>query len=154
MKVFKFGGASLKNAAAIKNVASIIKAHSNDQLLVVVSAMGKTTDALEIIIAHSHAGQNFDSELARIKEYHLQIIHDLFNEPRKVIDSVNAQFDELSKRTTFKSEYDFAYDQVIAFGEIISSVILHQYLLQEGLPSEWIDSRKFIRTDSTFREGQ
>jgi len=154
MKVFKFGGASLKNPLAIKNVASIVKGHSNNQLLIVVSAMGKTTNALEAIIAHSQSGNNFDEELNSIKEYHFQIVRDLLKNPGDVVNHVTNLFDELIKNVSQKGEYDFVYDQVIGFGEIISSVIVHHYFLQEGLVSEWIDSRNYIRTDSTFREGQ
>ncbi|MBI1767314.1 MAG: aspartate kinase [Bacteroidetes bacterium] len=154
MKVFKFGGASLKSAPAIQNVTSIIKSHSRNQLLVVVSAMGKTTDALEKIISLSQAGKSFAEEFHNIKEFHFQIVNDLFKDPKKITDQLNSLFDELQNRASQKSEYDFVYDQVIGFGEIISSTIVHHFFLQEGLPSEWIDSRKYIHTDSTYREGQ
>src|SRR5581483_4304063 len=154
MKVFKFGGASLKNALAIKNVTSIVKNHSKNQLLVVVSAMGKTTDALEKIISLNQAGKNFENEFNLLKEYHLQIVNDAFQNPKKLIDQLNILFDELKDTASQKGEYDFAYDQVIGFGEIISSTIVHHFFLSEGLNSEWVDSRKYILTDSTYREGQ
>ena len=154
MKVFKFGGASLKSAPAIKNVASIVKNQSKNQLLVVVSAMGKTTDALERIISLSQAGKSFAEEFNLLKEYHFQIVKELFNNPKEIADQLNILFEELHHKASQQGEYDFIYDQLIAFGEIISSTIVHYFFLSEGLNSEWIDSRKYIHTDSTFREGE
>src|SRR5258708_39199371 len=153
MKVFKFGGASLKSASAIRNVTSIIKSHSN-QLIVVVSAIGKTTDALERIISLSQAGKHFEDELNLMKEYHFQIVNDLFKDPKEVSAQFNSLFNELLNKASQKGEYDFVYDQAIGFGEIIASTIVYYFFLSEGLNSEWIDSRKYIHTDSTFREGQ
>ena len=154
MKVFKFGGASLKSAPAIKNVASIVKRHSKDQLLVVVSAMDKTTNALEKIISKSQASESFEKEFNLLKEYHLQVVSDLFKNPKDVSSQLNILFDKLHLKASQQGEYDFVYDQVIAFGEIISSTMVHQFFLSEGLNSEWIDAREYIRTDSTYREGQ
>src|SRR6185369_14602365 len=125
MKVFKFGGASLKSATAIRNVASIVKSHSEDQLLVVVSAMDKTTNALEKIIAKSQAGESFEKEFNLLKNYHLQVVNDLFKNPEGVSSQLNILFDKLHLKASQQGEYDFAYDQVIAFGEIISSTIVH-----------------------------
>lgn len=153
MNVFKFGGASLKNAAAIKNVLSIVKDHQN-QLIVVVSAMGKTTDALERIIALSQSGEDFSNEVRHLKEYHFQIITDLFTDSKKAISELNVLLDQLLTNASLKGDYDFVYDQVIGFGEIISSTIVHHFFLQEGVSSEWIDARRYVHTDSTFREGQ
>lgn len=154
MKVFKFGGASLKSASAIQNVTSIIKSHSKNQLVVVVSAIGKTTDALEKIISLSRAGKHFEEELNLMKADHFQIVNDLFNDPKEVSSQLNSLFDALLNKASQKGDYDFVYDQVIGFGEIISSTIVHYFFLSEGINSEWIDSRKYIHTDSSFREGQ
>jgi len=153
MKVFKFGGASLKDAAAIRNVTSIVKNHTN-QLVVVVSAMGKTTDALENIISLSQSGQAFSDEVNRLKEYHFQIVADLFIDKKKIVNELNILFNQLSTSTTRTGDYDFVSDQMIGFGEIISSTIAHLFFLQEGLSSEWIDARKYVVTDSSFREGK
>jgi aspartate kinase len=153
MKVFKFGGASLKSAPAIKNVTSIVKSHPN-QLLVVVSAIGKTTDGLEKIIALSQRGKNFSDELDELKANHFEIVRDLFRDPKNVIKKLDGLFDDIASKASQKNDYDFVYDQVIGFGEIISSVVVHHFLLQEGLSSEWIDARDYVVTDSTFREGQ
>ena len=154
MKVFKFGGASLKNAPAIKNVAAIVKNHSKTELLVVVSAIGKTTDALEKIISLAQAGKSFQEEFNLLKEYHLQLVNDLFTDSKEVTDLLNVLFEELHVKASQRGEYDFAYDQVIGFGEIISSTIVHYFFLSDGINTEWVDSRKYIHTDSTYREGQ
>ncbi|HTH58220.1 MAG TPA: aspartate kinase [Cyclobacteriaceae bacterium] len=153
MKVFKFGGASLKSGSAIRNVASIVRDRPN-QLLVVVSAIGKTTDALEKIIALSQSGQPFIGEVNQIRDHHFQIIADLFTDSKKVVEEVSALFEQVSTNAALKGDYDFVYDQVIGFGEIISSVIVHHYFLQEGLACDWIDARKYIVTNDAFREGQ
>src|SRR6185369_12482649 len=118
MKVFKFGGASLKSATAIRNVASIVKSHSKDQLLVVVSAMDKTTNALEKIIAKSQAGESFEKEFNLLRDYHLQVVNDLFKNPKDVSNQLDILFAKLQVISSQEGEYDFAYDQVIAFGEI------------------------------------
>jgi aspartate kinase len=154
MKVFKFGGASLNDAASVKNVVSIIKAHVNEHLVVVVSAMGKTTNALEKIIGLGQAGKSFDAELTNLKTFHAAIINDLFAHPQSIIKQLNDLIVQIERNASAPGDYDFIYDQTIGYGEIISSVIVHHFLLQEELASQWIDSRKFIYTESTFREGQ
>ena len=154
MKVFKFGGASLKNASAIRNIVSIIKSQGKENLLVVVSAMGKTTDALEQIIALSQAGKSVEKEIKALEDYHSVIIKELFSDPKNPLLQLNRLLKDLEKAMLLPGEYDFVYDQVIGFGEIISSVLIHLFLQREGLSPEWVDSRKYIRTDSTFREGK
>jgi len=154
MKVFKFGGASLKNAAAIRNIVSIIKSQGKENLVIVVSAMGKTTDALEKIISLSQSGNSFEKEVKELEAYHSEIIKELFSDPKDPLFQLDRLLKELKQSAFLKGEYDFVYDQVIGYGEIISSVIFHHFLQQEGLSAEWIDSRKYISTDSTFREGK
>jgi len=154
MKVFKFGGASLKNADAIRNIVSIIRTHGKENLLVVVSAMGKTTDALEKIIALSQAGKSFDKEIDALRAYHLEIMEDLFTDPKGAIVQFDDLLKELKNAAAYKGEYDFVYDQMIGYGELISSQIFYLFLKQEKLPAAWIDSRAFIKTDSSFREGK
>jgi len=154
MKVFKFGGASLKNAAAIRNIVSIIKSQGKGNLVVVVSAMGKTTDAIEKIIALSQSNKSFENEIKALEDYHDEIIKELFTDPKDALLQLTKLLKELKKAALLKGEYDFVYDQVIGYGEIISSLIFHLFLRHEVLPSELIDSRKYILTDSTFREGK
>lgn len=153
MEVYKFGGASLKNASSIQNVASIIK-HKGNRLLVVVSAMGKTTNALERLVALAFNQQNFDSTLHEISTYHHQVMAELGIGNAGFTARIQAQFDELKKAATSQGEYDFIYDQVVAQGETLSSLILNEYLGQLGLKPAWIDARDYIKTDATWREGK
>lgn len=154
MRVFKFGGASLRNAGAIRNIVSIINSHGKENLLVVVSAMGKTTDALEQIIALSQAGKSFEKEMKALEDYHQQIINDLFPDPNNALQQFSRLMEDLHQAARQKGAYDFVYDQVIGYGEVISSLIIYLFLQHEKLEASWIDSRRFIRTDSTFREGK
>lgn len=154
MNVFKFGGASLKTPAAIRNVADIIKKFGSENLLIVVSAMGTTTNALEKVIELAQRGLSIQNELNEIESYHTEIIKGLTPKPDLLIQKLKTLLAEIEKNATVKGEYDFVYDQVIGYGEIISSVIVHIFFLQRGIPCEWLDSKKFIQTDSSFREGK
>jgi aspartate kinase len=154
MNVFKFGGASLKSPEAIINVASIIKAHQRKKLLVVLSAMGSTTDALEKIIELGQSGRNFENELHSITNYHTHIIKSLVSRPEHLLKKLFDIENEIRIAALRKGEYDFIYDQIIGYGEILSSVIVYELLIQENIEAQWIDSREFITTDNTFREGQ
>lgn len=154
MKVFKFGGASLKNASAIQNMASIVKAYAGSPLLVVVSAIGKTTNALEIILNMFKKEENYHSEIQTLRNYHFEICDNLFNDPDPVKRKIEAVLEELTENLQTPGAYDQVYDQVISLGEIISSVIVSHYLTQHGLPCQWLDARKYIITDTAFREGK
>src|SRR5688572_29466188 len=153
MKVFKFGGASIKNAQAIKNVASILKSHSNDQLLVVVSAMGKTTNALEDIVKLAYERKDFSQELEAIRSYHYEALANLLlNESiKKSIDEV---IESIAVEATKDGEYDQIYDQIVSQGEVLSTILLSHFLHAQDLSIEWVDARKFISTDQTYREGK
>lgn len=153
MKVFKFGGASVKSAAAIRNVASIIQRETGP-LWVVVSAMGSTTDNLEKIIALGQAGKDIQVELNKLLAYHTQIVDELFQSPAAVHQQLQTLLHDIQAKAYLTGDYDFVYDQVIGYGEMLSSVILHSYLRQQGAEAEWMDARNLIHTDSTFREGQ
>jgi len=154
MKVFKFGGASLKNARGVQNVASIILEQSPHNLLVVVSAMGKTTDMLERILTLSMSKQEFGQTLNALKKYHHEIIETLFPEPTIVLSAVDQIFIELENELTKQGDPDQVYDQVVSVGELISSIILHHYLILNKVTSSWIDARTCICTDNSFREGK
>jgi aspartate kinase len=154
MRVFKFGGASLKNAGAIRNMASIVKSHAATPLLVVVSAMGKTTNALESVLNTFTRKGDCLEEIEAIKNYHLQICQELFTSTEEIIPKLNSIFDELSKKVNLPGDYDQVYDQVVSMGEVISSVIVEQYLNHTGMQSLWVDARKYILTDTTYREGK
>ena len=154
MKVYKFGGASIKSASAIRNMAGIIKDGHNISLLVVVSAMGKTTNALESLLELKRTGKDYLEKLNEIKQYHTDIIKDLFKQENKIFSTVDGLMNELEEHLNQEYAYNVHYDQVVSFGEIISSKIIQAYLVQESCPAIWLDARKYIQTDGTFREGQ
>lgn len=152
MKVFKFGGASLKTSAAVRNMTAIVKANAGQPLVVVVSAMGKTTNALETIVNHYRQGKPFQAELDELKFYHLKLASELLSDAVG-LQEVESYFNVLAQNLVPGPE-DQVYDQVVSFGEIISSIIVHRFLIQSGLTCEWKDARQFIVTDDCFREGK
>jgi aspartate kinase len=154
MKVFKFGGASLKNAQAIRNMVSIVKAHQEAPLLIVVSAMGKTTNALEDVLRIFHSGGDFQQALQAIKAYHVAICTDLFTSSDSVVAKIDQIFDALHTQFGAGQDPDQRYDQVVSTGELLSSVIVAQCLSESGVPCEWADARKYIVTNHAYREGK
>lgn len=154
MKVFKFGGASIKSADAIKNVAFILKRYSQDELLVVVSAMGKTTNALERIVALGQGNNDFKNELEDIKSYHLQALKNLNLTDTSAEKLIEEVVQKIASEAIKAGDYDQIYDQVVSQGEVLSSLILSNYLHSAGLTIAWVDARKFIITDETYREGK
>jgi aspartate kinase len=158
MKVFKFGGASVRDAKGIRNVVSILKLFPKENLTIVVSAMGKTTNALEDLTrAYTKGKGNKDTIIAEIHDYHLQEMDDLFEGDRNhpVYNDVESVFNEIKKRfeVTPSANYDLVYDQIVSQGEVMSSKIVSHFLNKEGITNDWFDARDLIRTDSTFREG-
>ncbi|HRE73092.1 MAG TPA: aspartate kinase [Flavobacteriales bacterium] len=159
MKVFKFGGASVRDAAGIRNVATILRRFSSENLAVVVSAMGKTTNALEDLTrAYAKGKGDKDAILAKIHEDHIKEMDDLFENNRNhpVYAAVAEVFSGIQKRfdVTASANYDLVYDQIVSQGEFISSVIVSHYMNAQGIENTWYDARTIIRTDSTFREGK
>ncbi|NRA52138.1 MAG: aspartate kinase [Phaeodactylibacter sp.] len=157
IRVFKFGGASLKDAAAIRNVAGILSGFKNERLAIVVSAMGKTTNAMEKVV-EAHAAENgkaFDL-LNEIKGHHYHIMDQLFpSQEAEVYASVNDVFVEVewALEDPPHENYDYMYDQIVSVGELVSSKIVSAFLNQEGLSTQWLDARDVILTDDIFREG-
>ena len=156
MKVFKFGGASVKDAAAVKNVTAILKLYPGESLTVVVSAMGKTTNALEkVATAYFYREADPKPLLDEIKQFHLNIIKDLFqNSSAAVYDQINNLFVEIEwilEEPPVKG-YDFIYDQIVSAGELLSTRIVSEYLNSQGISNKWMDARDLIHTDNTYRE--
>ncbi len=157
MKVFKFGGASVKDANAVINVSEILTLYAGQQIIVVVSAMGKTTNKLEEIL-HSIQVQDrtkFEQEIDELQSYHHAIIHELFkgNETPifQKIDAIIEGINELYSNN--KSEnIPHLYDQIVSIGELLSSHIVNDYLVELGTKSSWLDARKMIRTDDRHQE--
>lgn len=156
MQVFKFGGASVKDAPAIQNLAQIVKQHANNQLLIVVSAMGKTTNALEkLSSAYIEQSEDLQTIFAEIETYHHQILTELFDTTDSVFDEVENTFVEIEWMIEEEphDDPDFIYDQIVSIGELVSSRIVMAYLNKVGLKSKWLDARGYIQTDNTYREG-
>ncbi len=156
MRIFKFGGASVKDAAGIKNVLDVLQKVGHEDLLLVISAMGKTTNALEIVIKNYFEKSNeFHASLQEVRKYHNQILLDLFeDEEHEVFFVVNGHFADLEYflRSNKSPNYNFVYDQVISFGEIVSTAIVSHYFNEKGLKNNWIDVRNFIKTDNNYRD--
>ncbi|MCB0631739.1 MAG: aspartate kinase [Saprospiraceae bacterium] len=156
LKVFKFGGASLRDAERIRNVGNILKDYVADQLVIVVSAMGKVTDKMEKVV-QAHADQTGDASalLEEVKQQHYQLCGELFEGPHEVYDLINDLFVEVEwiLEEEPHENYDYMYDQMVSIGELVSSRIVHAYLNTIDLPSQWLDARDVILTDNIFREG-
>jgi aspartate kinase len=157
MKVFKFGGASVVDAQGVRNVANIIKQNSQDSICIVVSAMGKTTNALEEIFkAYYYKTGEAPILLEALKQKHHDLVRELFpNEHNLVEDELEDIFAELYwaiEETQIKS-YDYEYDQIVSQGEFISTRIVSAYLNASQIKTQWLDARDLIRTDNTYREG-
>jgi len=156
MLVFKFGGASVKDADGIFNLAKVVKNYSADQVLIVVSAMGKTTNALENLTrAYVNGSDELQGIFDDIKTYHYTIIEKLFEPNHPVFNEVANTFVEIEWliEDAPHEDYDFVYDQIVSVGELVSTRIVNAYLNKEGIKSQWIDVRGYIHTDNTYREG-
>lgn len=154
MKVFKFGGASLKNSKGFQNVAALIKEYANEPLLVVVSAIDKTTNALERVVAMAQSGKDYNPILKEIHLHHKQISNELGLETDTVHSNLETLIQSLASKAETKGDYDFVYDQVVSQGEILSSTLLSSYLQASKFPVQWMDARKYVHTDETYREGK
>jgi len=158
MKVFKFGGASVKDADSVRNVASVLNLYSDDKIAVVVSAMGKMTNALERLLhAYYYDTGKIEEEFCNIKEYHISITYTLFpDEQHEIYKELENLFSLLRIRLQLPNSenYDYEYDQIVSVGEIISSKILSAYLNSAGIHNRWIDARSIIKTDNTYRDAK
>jgi len=156
MRIFKFGGASVKDADGIKNVFSVLEKVGHEDTLLVISAMGKTTNALELVIKNYFEKSNeLHSSLQEVRKYHNQILLDLFeDEEHDVFFAVNSHFADLEYfiRSNKSPNYNFVYDQVVSFGEIVSTTIVSHYFNHAGLKNNWIDVRNFIKTNNNYRD--
>ncbi|GGG43149.1 aspartate kinase [Hymenobacter glacieicola] len=157
LRIFKFGGASVKDAAAIRNLVRIVQEHgSSSQLLIVVSAMGKTTNALEEVYQLAQAGQDYSEPLAAICDFHQRVAQELavtggaddpLEGPPTLTNLLEQVQDKLSTLTA--GEFDKQYDQIVSFGELLATLIVAQ-----ALGAHWLDCRPLLRTDHTWREGR
>jgi aspartate kinase len=159
MKVFKFGGASVKDANAVKNAAHILSLYKNEKLGIVISAMGKTTNAMEKIIDAfwNKSESEFTTLIEERRAYHIEIMDELFADSSlPIYGEVNAVLDGLLVKFggNLSDNYDFEYDQIVGLGEVMSTKIVSAYLNHIGMKSNWVDARKLILTDNKFREAE
>lgn len=155
MKVFKFGGASVKDAEGVRNVQNVLQQTGNGPKLIVISAMGKTTNALEIVVKDYLFSKEIPESLQAIEDSHFLNLEALFqNTNHQVFRKVHQLFTELKNflQHNKSEQYDFVYDQVICYGELLSTTIVSEYLNSQQLKTNWIDARKFIKTDSVYRD--
>ena len=154
MNVYKFGGASVKDADGVKNLFKIINTQK-ENLIIVVSAMGKMTNALEVLCnAYFHKAGDTASALQRIKDFHQNIINDLFG---TAADDINHLVDNLycELQNILDSDpslwYDYEYDRIICFGELLSTTIISAYMERQGRKAKFVDIRKCLITDQNYR---
>ena len=157
-KIYKFGGASVKDAEAVRNLAQIVSQHKNEDILLVVSAMGKTTNMLEKVLAdfREHDGKLGMEALHEVIAYHDGIINGLFGEDTnpKFGENIAGLFIELwEKLQKTDDPYDYQYDQTVCYGELISTSIIHEYLSKCDIPTRWLDARQYViaEDDTNFR---
>lgn len=154
MNVFKFGGASVRDAEGVKNLFKIINSQ-RENLIIIVSAMGKMTDALEIV-CNKYFSKNGETEapLEKVKEFHMEIARNLFAETEKdVFTKMDALFGKLQDILNSEPSlcYDYEYDRIICFGELLSTTIISAYLEKQGRKNKFIDIRKCLKTDQNYR---
>ncbi len=154
MNIFKFGGASVKDAAGIENVAAILRSFDGLPTVVVVSAMGKTTNALGRILSLFRSNGPYQPELTALIDFHSSIMEALFPPGHEVFSVVDEHFKELASKLGRDGSEDEVYDQTVCYGELISTLIIHHYFSGQKLPNRWIDARNYIRTNRAFREGK
>ena len=158
MRIFKFGGASVKDAAGIKNVYDVLQKVGFDDVLLIVSAMGKTTNALEVVVKdYFDKSASLQSSIQDVKKYHNQILLDLFEDDKNLVfKAVSDLFGELEHFLSHNKSpnYNFVYDQIVSFGELLSTTILSHYMNYRDLKTTWIDVRNYIKTDATYRDAE
>ena len=157
MRLFKFGGASVQNATAIKNVARVLQYEGTRNTLVVISAMGKMTNAFEKIVdAYVHDQTHLKATIDFVRDFHFTIIEDLFEEQNDITTNINFLLGELAlffSQNTSKN-FNYIYDQVVGYGELISTTIVSGYLNSIGVKNTWLDVRECILTDANYRDAK
>ena len=158
MQILKFGGASVKDAQGVKNLEKVLKITGTTETIVVVSAMGKTTNALEKVIDHYYHSKNkLQSSIQEVQKYHNAILLELFeNETHVVFKTVSKLFQELTAffERNKSPDYNFVYDQTIGYGELVSTTIISYYLNHKGVKYNWLDAREVIKTNRNYRNAK
>ena len=156
-KVFKFGGASIKDIENIKNVGGILQNHASEELVIVFSAMGKVTNMLEQVVeAYVQNSTDATKALQKVKDFHTEIINALFVKEHAIFNEVNNLFVEIEwvLEEDPNQDYAYDYDQIVSIGEFLSTRIMSAYLSQIGFENTWLDARDLIRTDNSYRNAK
>lgn len=157
VKIFKFGGASIKDKEGIENVGRIVEKFYDDKLVIVVSAMGKTTNALEEVVQSLYRGDNQAAGILQaIKEKHFKLCKDLDIASQYILDDLNDIFVEAEwmLEDSLHEDFDYTYDQIVSIGELASSKVLAHYLAKRNAATQWLDIRSVIVTDNTYRDAR
>ena len=158
MQVFKFGGASVKDADAVRNVVSILKKYATSPTLVVISAMGKSTNKLEELVkAYYYKEGDAQKIIGELRDFHYNILNQLYAQPDAAItNEIENVFAEINWaiEEEISGSYNYHYDQIVSQGEVLATKIVNAYLNQEKVNSIWVDARSFIQTDNSYREGK
>ena len=156
--VFKFGGASVKSPEAVRNAAAIVSQYGEKNLVIVVSAMGKTTNALEAIHRSALTGKaDVADQSEALKTFHMDIVKALFPEiPKALILELKELFNGLAEAISSvrKGREDYAYDRLVPYGELLSTTIMSHYLRHQGLENRWMDARELVKTDYSYRQAK
>ena len=156
MKVFKFGGASIKDSQSINNILEIVSGYRSDKLLIVFSAMGKTTNALEKVVDNYFKNKSeLKISILEVLNFHTEISNQLFPKNHIIFSEINIIFDKISTfiKSNKSPSYSFVYDQIVSNGELLSSKIIYHFLIFKNIESLYIDARDCIKTDSNYRGG-
>lgn len=158
MKIFKFGGASVKDAEGVQNVKKVLDFTKEKNLVVVISAMGKTTNALEQVVNHYFSNSDaLEASIAEVYDFHFRIMEVLFpNTTDPIYPKIKKWFADLRHflETNKSKNHAFVYDQVVGFGELISTTIVSHYLNDHGISNDWLDVRQCIKTDDYYRDAR
>ncbi len=156
MKVYKFGGASVKDAEGVENLLQVLQKTDFQKGVVVVSAMGKNTNALEVLVKEYIEKKDYSTSLESIKSFHYDMAKTLFPDFHPVFDDLSKRFQNLEEFLEYNKseEYNFVYDQIVSYGELLSTTIVYNYLNFKGINCQFLDSRTCIKTDNSYREGK
>lgn len=156
MKVFKFGGASVKDAAGVRNVAKVLAHFPDDDLLIVVSAMGKTTNALEEVVRAYVEGNETKPQVEALRTMHFAVLNQVAPTDDAAVNALDQSFRDLQRVLAIRTsgDMDEDYDQVVSLGEVWSTLIVSAHLNATGHANNWLDARKVVRTDDRFRDAR
>ena len=156
MRIFKFGGASVKDAGAVENLVRVLQDTGYKNTFVVISAMGKTTNAMEAVVdAYFSDKKAVKPAIKAVIDFHQNILTELFEEKtHPIYEEVDSLFDEIRGFLAWNKSpnYNFVYDQVVGYGELLSTTIISHYLNKSGIDNTWLDVRQLIKTDSNYRD--